>query len=46
MQELILGSVFVVDFFKSLLCMEKCVACEEVDGFCVVDFEFVFDDHN
>ena len=45
-QELIFSSVFLINVLKSLLSMEKSIASEKIDGFSLVNFESIFDNHD
>ena len=46
MQELIFSSIFLINVLKSLLSMEKSIASEKIDGFSLVNFESIFDNHD
>ncbi len=46
MQKLVLSCIFVIDILQGLLCVEESVACKQIEGLGVVDFELVLYDHD
>lgn len=45
-QKLILCGIFLVYIFEGLFGVKQCVVGEEVDGFGVVELQFLLDDHD
>ena len=45
-QKLVLRYILLIDLFQSLFRMKQSISSEEVDGFGVVQLEFVLDDHD